>query len=303
MEAPSLLRPPAVQMLAAVVTAPGEARLEQRPRPEPAPGELLIRVQGCGICASSIPLWQGRAWFTYPLRPGQPGHEGWGIVEQAGSPADERLVGARVAFISDRAFAEYDVAPTELVVPLPPELESRPFPGEAFGCVVNAFRRSDVRAGQTVAIVGMGFLGSAFAQVARAAGAEIVEVRRGTDWQPWSECCERVVEAAGTQAALDTASRLVRVGGRLVIAGYHQDGLRAVDMQSWNWRGLEIVNAHERDPAVQVAGMREAARLAAEATLDLEALVTHRFPLRRLADANAAASSRPAGFVKAWVEP
>jgi threonine dehydrogenase-like Zn-dependent dehydrogenase len=303
MEARSLLRPPAVQMLAAVLAGPGEARLEQRPRPEPAAGELLIRVEGCGICASSTPLWEGRPWFTYPLRPGEPGHEGWGIVEQAGSPADETLVGARVAFISDRAFAEYDVAAAELVVALPPELDGRPFPGEAFGCVVNAFRRADIRAGQTVAIVGLGFFGSAFAQLARATDAEIVEVRRGTDWQPWTERCDRVVEAAGTQAALDTASRLVRAGGRLVIAGYHQDGLRAVDLQSWNWRGLEIVNAHERDPAVQVAGMREAARLAAEGTLELEALVTHRFPLRQLADANAAASSRPSGFVKAWVEP
>ena len=35
--------------------------------------------------------------------------------------------------------------------------------------------------------------------------------------------------------------------GRLVIAGYHQDGLRSVNMQVWNWKGLEVTNAHERE--------------------------------------------------------
>ena len=37
---------------------------------------------------------------------------------------------------------------------------------------------------------------------------------------------------------------LTRVRGRLVVAGYHQDGPRQVDMQLWNWRGLDVINAH-----------------------------------------------------------
>jgi threonine dehydrogenase-like Zn-dependent dehydrogenase len=91
--------------------------------------------------------------------------------------------------------------------------------------------------------------------------------------------------------------------GRLVIAGYHQDGLRTVDLRSWNWRGLDVVNAHERDPAAYVNAMREAVELAAGGALDLEALVTHRYPLERLSEAFEAARTRPAGFVKAWVSP
>jgi threonine dehydrogenase-like Zn-dependent dehydrogenase len=108
-----------------------------------------------------------------------------------------------------------------------------------------------------------------------------------------------VVECAGTQSALDTASRLVAERGRLVVAGYHQDGTRRIDLQSWNWRGIDVVNAHERDPAAYVQGMREAAEL----DLDVDRLLTHRFPLERLGDAFAAAVERPPGFVKAWVEP
>jgi len=301
--AQELVSTPTVQMHSAVLAGPHRVQIEHHPKPEPAAGEVLVRVEGCGICGSSVPVWDGRPWFTYPLRPGAPGHEGWGVVEQVGDHTQAGLIGSRVAFLSGGAFAEYDVAAAELLVRLPSELDELPFPGEAFGCVFNAFRRSDVRAGQTVAVVGMGFFGSAWAQLARAAGADVREVRRTTDWHSWIERCERVLEAGGTQAALETASQLVAPGGRLIVGAYHQDGLRTVDMQSWNWRGLDVVNAHERDPGVQHAGMREAARLAAAGTFDVEALVTHRFPLRRLADAFGAASRRPPGFVKAWVGP
>jgi threonine dehydrogenase-like Zn-dependent dehydrogenase len=108
-----------------------------------------------------------------------------------------------------------------------------------------------------------------------------------------------VVEAAGTQEALDTASALVGVRGRLVIAGYHQDGTRTVDLQSWNWRGIDVVNAHEREPLVYVEAMRQGVA----AGVDVEPLLTHRYPLERLTDAFEAARTRPEGFVKAWVAP
>jgi threonine dehydrogenase-like Zn-dependent dehydrogenase len=81
-----------------------------------------------------------------------------------------------------------------------------------------------------------------------------------------------------------------------VLAGFHQDGPRTIDLQSWNWRGIDVVNAHEREPRACVEAMREALLL-----FDLERLVTHRFPLARLADAFEAARTRPPGFVKAVV--
>ena len=49
-------------MRAAVIAAPGEVRVEQVPRPEPAPGEVRVRVEGCGVCASNLPLWEGMPW-------------------------------------------------------------------------------------------------------------------------------------------------------------------------------------------------------------------------------------------------
>ena len=40
--------------------------------PEPGPGQILVRMEGSGVCASSLPLWEGREWFSYPQPPGAP---------------------------------------------------------------------------------------------------------------------------------------------------------------------------------------------------------------------------------------
>ena len=304
-------------MRAATIAAPGRSRVEVVAAPSPGPGEVLLRLEGSGLCASSLAVWEGAPWFEYPLAPGEPGHEGWGVVEALGDGVTGPEPGTRVAALSYRAFAELDVAAAAELVPLPPELDGRPFPGEAIGCAVNAFHRAQIESGQRVAVVGAGFLGLLLVQLAARAGAQVTALSRrelalelaraagavhayGLEEAPDAEF-DCVVEAAGVQATLDLAARLTRVRGLLVIAGYHQGGPRQVDLQSWNWRGLDVVNAHERDPAVYVRGMREGAQLVADGTLELEPLYTHRFPLERLADAFEALRTRPDDFLKALV--
>jgi threonine dehydrogenase-like Zn-dependent dehydrogenase len=262
------------------------AREVDAPCPQPGPGEVLIHVEGCGVCGSSLPVWEGRPWFSYPLAAGAPGHEVWGRTDD----------GRRVAALCLHGFAELDVAPAATVVELPAALDGMPFPGEALACAVNVARRARVRARDRVAVVGMGFLGTAVASLL----GDVTEVRRDTEIDG---AFDVVVEAAGTQSALDRASSLVREGGRLVIAGYHQDGPRAVDLQSWNWRALELVNAHERRPEAYVDGMTEAVRLAAAGVLDVAALVTHVLPLDRVEQAFELAATRPPGFLKAVACP
>jgi threonine dehydrogenase-like Zn-dependent dehydrogenase len=235
-------------MTAAVVAAPRVARVEAVPVPAPGPGEVLVHVEGCGVCASSLPTWEGRPWFAYPLEPGAPGHEAWGRLED----------GTRVAVLTQRGFAEWAIVRADEIVPLPPALDGLPFPGEALACAVMVHRRARVQPGERVALVGMGFLGTAVAQLAERDGAEVVPVRRETPLDRIRESCDCVIEAAGVQETLDAASALVREGGRLVIAGYHQDGRREIDLGSWNWRGLELVNAHERDTVVVLDALREA---------------------------------------------
>jgi threonine dehydrogenase-like Zn-dependent dehydrogenase len=315
-------------MRAAVVTGPGQASVEDVARPLPGPGQVLIRLEGCGVCGSNLPYWEGRPWFSYPSEPGAPGHEGWGVVDTVGQEVRGVEPGDRVATLAGHAYAQYDLASANEVVPLPPELDALPFPGEPLGCAMNAFRRGQVEAGQTVVVIGIGFLGALLTRLASRQGARVIAVSRrpyalevarsqGAELALSSDDrdavvravaeatggagAERVFEVVGLQAPLDLAGELTRIRGRLIIAGYHQDSPRQVDMQLWNWRGLDVVNAHERDPAAYLAGIREAVAAVRDGRLDLRPLLTHQFPLERLGDALEAMRTRPDGFLKALV--
>src|SRR3954470_18123178 len=109
----------ASMMSAAVFTAPMQARLERVALPEPAAGCVRVRLEGCGVCGSNLAPWEGRPWFKYPLPAGEPGHEGWGRIDAVASDVANLRVGDRVALLSYRAYAEYDVAHHESVIRLP----------------------------------------------------------------------------------------------------------------------------------------------------------------------------------------
>ncbi|MBV9843177.1 MAG: zinc-binding dehydrogenase [Sphingomonadaceae bacterium] len=316
-------------MRAAVLHAPGAIRLIEAPLPEPGEGEVRLRLEGCGVCASNLEPWAGLPWLSYPGEPGGLGHEGWGVIDAVGPDVDGLAVGDRVAALSDRSFAEYDVARADAVVKLPAALAGQPFPGEPLGCAMNIFRRSDIRAGQTVAIIGIGFLGAVLTKLASDAGARVIAISRRqssldlaklhgaaetiamNDHQAiidvvttltGERLCERVIECVGRQWPLDLAGEIVGFGGKLIVAGYHQDGPRQVSMQNWNWKGIDVINAHERDPEVCLSGLREAVDAVASGRIDPAPLYTHRFPLDRLGEALDATRDKPDGFVKALVE-
>jgi D-arabinose 1-dehydrogenase-like Zn-dependent alcohol dehydrogenase len=163
---------------AAVVRGPGVVEVALVPVPEPKSNEVRVRIEGCGVCASNVPPWEGREWFKYPLAPGQLGHEAWGRIDAVGANVRRFKVGQRVGILSNNAYAEYDVAPEDQAVALPASLDRLPFPAEPLGCAMNIFRRSDIRAGQTVAIVGIGFLGALLTRLAADAGARVIAVAR-----------------------------------------------------------------------------------------------------------------------------
>lgn len=355
-------------MRSMVLTAPRCMKIESFSKPEPGKGEVRVRLEGCGVCGSNLSPWEGRPWFQYPFEPGAPGHEGWGRIDSIGPGVSRVHKGDRVALLSQHAFAEFDVASESAVVRLPHELDGLPFPGEAIGCAFNVFERCEIQPGQTVSIVGIGFLGALLTALCAGAGATVIAISRrpfaldtalrlgakhalpmndhsalveGVRALTSGAGCDRVIEAVGLQWPLDLATDLTRERGRLIIAGYHQDGPRQVNMQLWNWRGLDVINAHERDPARYVAGMEAAVKAAASGSVDpkerdsfegkpqqfenhelngtgcgwnrghsrapksfsrvLETLLTHRFSLEEISDAFTAMRERPDTFLKAIV--
>ena len=151
-------------MRAAVLTAPGAIEIDQIERPVPEINEVLIRIESCGVCASNVAPFEGRPWFSYPFQPGAPGHEACGRIEMLGPSVTGWRPGDRVAFLSNHGFAEYDVANTDALVALPPQFDDEQIPAEPIGCVMNIFRRAEIKPGMTVAVVGIGFLGTLLIQ-------------------------------------------------------------------------------------------------------------------------------------------
>ncbi|WEX10186.1 zinc-binding dehydrogenase [Chelativorans sp. AA-79] len=315
-------------MQAVVVTGPGTIEVQDVPVPEPGDGQIRVRLTGCGVCASNLGPWSGPEWMTFPTAPGALGHEGWGVIDAVGPGVTGLEPGQPVTTLFQNSYAEFDVGEASQAVLLPPELAHMPLPGEPLGCAMNIFRRANIRADQTVAIVGVGFLGAILTRLATQAGAEVIAIsRRGyalgmarqmgaTRTIPMEDhhaiiekvgtltegrLCERVIEATGKAWPLDLAGELTAEGGRLIVAGYHQDGPRQINMQLWNWRGFDVVNAHERDPAAYIRGMREAVEAVLSGRLDPMPLITDMFPLSGLDDALNATRDRPDGFLKAVV--
>jgi threonine dehydrogenase-like Zn-dependent dehydrogenase len=312
----------------AEVVGPGQSRIVDDWVANPGIGEVLVEVRAAGVCASEL-----HDWLTGPVgHATRMGHEPAGIVRAVGLGFTSFRPNDRITGRLEPAFAEYVVADETDVVPLP---EGTPFElglGEPLGCLVEAERRTRMRLGDRVAIVGLGFMGLGMLQLLKARGPShltAIDVRgdaldkalelgadavhqpdavpsrlRLTDFSRWEsrDAFDVVVEASGSQAGLTLAGELVRAHGVLSIVGFHQGAARSVDMELWNWKAIDVVNAHVRRRANLVEATRAGLAMMAAGGFTFEPLVTHRFSLSEIDRAFAALRDKPPGFIKAVIE-
>jgi len=309
----------------AVLNAPQRIEVIDAPMPEPAHGEVLLRVANCGVCASELDMWEGRSEVEYPRFPG---HEVSGVVERAGTGVEALAPGDRVAvWVTGRGFADYVTARADHCfaagsVPLDLAL------AEPLACAVNAVERTAPALGDDVLIVGAGFMGNLVQKLVQLKGVRQVIVcdtrpdaldrarRLGATRtvNPLAESLADAVreatdgagadvafEVTGSQAALATIGDATRMSGKVAIVGFHQGGARELPLGAWNWMAFEIVNAHFRDVQEIMRGMRAGMRLLTSGRIALDDLVSHRFALEDVNAAFATAVERPEGFVKATV--
>ena len=182
--------------------------LTDLPNPVPGPGEVLIRVEACGICGSDVHGYDGSSGRRIP--PIVMGHEAAGTIAAVGDGVDAYRQGDRVTFDSTvycgqcefcragevnlcdqrqvvgvscgdyrrhGAFAEYVVVPQRIVYHLP---ETFSFPEaamlEAVSVALHAVRVSELKGGETALVIGAGMIGLLTLQAARAAGCSRVFV-------------------------------------------------------------------------------------------------------------------------------
>lgn len=297
---------------------PGRFDVAEQSAGPPAPGQVLVRVLACGVCASELHAVQD-AQESHPLLIG---HEPVGVVEVVGADVDGVSDGARVTGQFGPAFAERVLADERAIVPVPDGLSDDDAIGEPLGCVVEGRRRTRVTAGDHVTLVGAGYMGLLMLELLTVTGAghvTVVDPRADAreraialgaaealapedlEWDRAEDGSDVVIEASGTQPGLDLATRLVRQHGIFSILGYHQ-AVRSVDMQAWNWKAIDVVNAHVRRRDLLNEAIRRGLDLVRLGKLHPGRLITHRFGLDQVGDAFDALATKPVGFVKAVVE-
>src|SRR5467141_4694869 len=226
------------------VSAPGNLRLVERPVPEPAIGQVRIRVEACGICHTDAATVTG----TYPglTLPRVPGHEVVGRIEALGAGVSKWTIGQRVGVgliagedgvcepcrrgdivncqnpvvsgvTTDGGYAEVMLAEARAITSVPDELTSvEAAPLLCAGITTyNALRNAGLRGGDLVAVQGIGGLGHLGIQFARHMGFHTVAIGRGHEK-------EKLAKDLGAQVYIDTAvddavAVLQRLGGARAI--------------------------------------------------------------------------------------
>ena len=229
---------------AQISKAGGDWELVERDIPEPGPGQVRVKVEACGICHSDAlvkeGLWPG---LQYPR---VPGHEIAGRVDAVGTNVTSWAVGQRVGvgwhgghcFVCeqcrrgdfamcvnrkvtgidfDGGYAEYLITRAETLAAIPQELpaeEAGPFMCAGV-TVFNALRNSGARAGDVVAVHGIGGLGHLGVQYARRMGFETVAINRGNNKEPLARKlgAHHYIDAT----AQDVVAKLQKLGGASVI--------------------------------------------------------------------------------------
>src|SRR5216110_3008954 len=234
-----------MKMKAAQISKPGgDFELVEREIPEPGRGQVRVKIEACGICHSDVlvkeGLWPG---LQYPR---VPGHEVAGRIDKAGDGVTNWKKSERVGvgwhgghdFVCDQCrrgdfamcanrkvtgidfdggYAEYMIAPAAALAAIPDELpaeEAGPFMCAGV-TVFNALRNSGARAGDVVAVQGIGGLGHLGVQYARQMGFETVAINRGNDKEALARQlgAHHYIDALAT----DAVTALQKLGGARVI--------------------------------------------------------------------------------------
>jgi threonine dehydrogenase-like Zn-dependent dehydrogenase len=284
-------------MRTAVLTAEG-FDIRTIERPVMGPDQVLVRVLACGVCSGDVFVYRNRAELA-PTH-GRLGHEASGIVEKVGREVSGFAIGDRVTTLATPAYSDYVTASPVDLVHLPAEVDPTYALGEPLACCVHAAARFGTQAGDSVAVIGCGFMGLVCLQLARLQGAgltcavDLLPDRLAMSRQLGADVAysprdmdvatllethgpfNLVIEATGAQSAVDLATALVGEHGRLVLVGYHQSsaGIRTVDMQQWNYKAIDVINGHVRRQHEKAAAMKQAIELLQRGQIVTEPLVT-----------------------------
>lgn len=303
--------------------APFDLRVEEIPRPEPGPGDVLVQVEVALTDGTDLKTYRRGHPLLLTESPARFGHEFCGIVD------GRRVVAANSApcascdgctrgeqcrdlvFLAG-AYAEWLVVPERIAtvnlhdVPrgVAPEVAAM---AEPLACCLRGVERAGIEAGDSVAILGAGPVGLMLAAcVADAGGWPVIvggrEERRTLAEEFGAEAgdgrgADVVIEAAGTEEAWADAVELVRPGGTVVMfGGLPRDARPSVDAYRLHYEELTVRGSFHHTPQT----VRAALVFLASGAYPWEALLSHEIALEQLPGFFA---EPPEGYLKAIVRP
>jgi L-iditol 2-dehydrogenase len=304
---------------------PGDIRVEDVPRPEPGPGDVLVQVEVALTDGTDFKAYRRGHRVLLGDPPSPFGHELCGIdvatgrrVVPANSAPCSECDGCRRGDLCERlellngAYAELVLVPERIAsvnllrVPdtLPPLVAAMV---EPLACCLSGVERAGIEAGQTVAIVGAGPTGLMLCACVADAGGWPLSVSRRSDRSELARAfgaepgdgrgADVVIEAAGTDEAWRLAIDLVRPGGTVAFFGGLPSGAEvSVDAHRLHYEELTLRGAFHHRPR----HVKAALAFLASRAYPWEQLVTHEVSLERLPELFA---DPPPGLLKAAVRP
>ena len=296
------------------------------PSPDLDDGQVRVHVRAAGICGSDLHML---GWGPMPVTLGHEiaGHldDGmpvaiWPLVPcgrcdrcAAGEVTQcRRAISHSYGIGRDGGMADEMVVEDSCVVRLPDGLDvANASLVEPIACSLHALRRAGLDGDERVAVVGTGMIGLAAALVARATGCPVDVVARhdaqreaaariGAGTDPEGEY-DVVVDAAGTDSALKTCFDLLRPGGTVALVASYWEPVTFPQFFSIKEPVVVGSNMHGHDENGR--DMDAAARVLADSPEVASAMITHRVPLDRAADAFTVAADRGRGAIKVLLEP
>jgi NADPH2:quinone reductase len=159
------------------IGGPEVMKLGEVPKPQPAPGTVLIRNRAAGINFADTLFRQGQ-YLVAPKLPDTPGLEAAGEIEALGQGVSGLRAGMRVAALGSKAYAEYMLAPAAQIIPLPDSVsfeEGAAFPVQTLTAWHMLHTAHRTAPGQTVLVhSAAGGVGIVAIQIAKAAGARVI---------------------------------------------------------------------------------------------------------------------------------
>jgi L-iditol 2-dehydrogenase len=308
---------------AALLYGPGDLRVEEVPRPEPGPGDVLVQIEVALTDGTDLKTFRRGHPLLARESPASFGHEFCGLVDgRRVVAANSAPCGAcdgcargeqcrALAFLAG-AYADWIVVPERIAAvnlhEVPPGVEPEVAAMvEPLACCLRGVERAGIHAGDTVAILGAGPIGLMLAACVADAGGwpvvvggrpgrrELVELFGAESGE--GAGADVVIEAVGSDAAWMDAVELVRSGGTVVMfGGLPRDARPPVDAYRLHYEELTLRGSFHHTPAT----VRAALGFLASGAYPWERLVTHRVLLDELPSLFA---DPPRDLLKAAVVP